>query len=193
MKKVIILLLLVSSTISGQISIAVTGGLNYTNTSSNLFEYEYSGLIKVNKFQTFGNFGFELNYFRANLKIGTGLAYSNRGTREYNAYVKNYTHVYRSDYIELPIQLSYSYCKRKFDSGIGFGLHYKLNTGIMLDDYNRLFGLDFRLSSSWNLNRHLAIVPSYTFGNLDKYVSNTKNVYLHHVFALNLRYTFKHL
>ncbi|MEP7197909.1 MAG: hypothetical protein ABI851_15430 [Saprospiraceae bacterium] len=193
MKKVIILLLLVSTSISAQMTVAVTGGVNYSNYSTILFEnnfYPYNNY----KYLTLANLGFELNYSKNNFILGAGLTYSNRGSRVYGTFFENQYLYYTNDYLELPLKISYSYCKRKFDSGFGLVLHNRLNTGfIRVGDGNQAFGLDLRLTSSWNLNRYLAIVPSYTFGNLDKTISNTKNVFVHHVFALNLRYTFMRL
>ncbi|MEP7197424.1 MAG: hypothetical protein ABI851_12960 [Saprospiraceae bacterium] len=198
MKIILIISILSCVKLSAQLNIAVTGGLNYSNVNSILFgKNYYNELNKYYKYQAFGNLGIEMTFMNKRFSYGAGLIYSYRGTRDYYVpliFFRNGYAIDMSGYLELPLKINYNYFKQIFDSGIDVILHKRVYDGVSYyNERNKLYGLDVRISSSWNINRYLAIVPSYTFGNLDKYIANTYGNFLHHVFALNLRYTFMHL
>lgn len=198
MKAIILLVILSCADLSAQLNMSLTGGINYSNVNSILFGKDYFNEYNhYYKYQLFENLGFEISFKRNNYIFLSGLSYSYRGARDYNiikAISKIGYDIDMSGYLEIPFQINYSYFKNKFDSGLGIIFHKRVYDGVhYYDERNNLYGFDFRVSSSWNINRSLAIVPSYTFGNFDKYFTNTYGNFLHHVFALNLRYTFLHL
>lgn len=183
------------SELSAQFNISVTGGLNYSRFNSILWGRKYfNEFDKFYKFQVFPNLGFEISYKKNNFSYMTGLSYSYRGTRDYYVFPPLFKNGFAFDidgYIEVPLQVSYHYFKNHFSSGVGIVLHDRLYNGSGYStEVNKIYGIDLRVTSSWNIDKHFAIVPSFTLGNFDKYVSNTFGNFLHHVFALNLRYTF---
>lgn len=197
MKTLILLFILSCADVSAQLNLALTGGINYSNVNSILLGRDY--YIRYNnyyKYQIFENLGFEARFKKNNYIYATGFSYSYRGARDYyvvNAINPKGYDIDMAGYIEIPLQINYSYYKNKFEGGLGIILHKRVYDGVhYYEERNKLYGLDIRVSSSWNINRSLAIVPSYTFGNLDKYIANTYGNFIHHVFALNLRYTFLH-
>lgn len=197
MKIIILVLTLTCSELIAQFNVTLTGGINYATVNSILFGRRYYNMYnQYYKYQIFENLGFEIIYKRRNYIFLTGMSYSYRGARDYyvvNAINPKGYDIDMAGYIEIPLQINYSYYKNKFEGGLGIILHKRVYDGVhYYDERNKLYGLDIRVSSSWNINRSLAIVPSYTFGNLDKYIANTYGNFIHHVFALNLRYTFLH-
>jgi hypothetical protein len=195
MRNIIFLILLNCIGLSAQISITATVGANYSKFNSILFGREhYNAVNKYYRYQLLPNLGIELSYQKNKFVYLTGVSYSYRGGRDYNVHkflAKNGYDIDISGYIEIPLQLSYSYYKNKISSGLGIILHKRVYTGShYYEERNKLYGLDFRLTSTWNINRRFAITPAYTLGNFDKYLSNTKGNFLHHVFSLNLKYTF---
>lgn len=197
MKIIILVLTLTCSELIAQFNVTLTGGINYATVNSILFGRSYYNMYnQYYKYQIFENLGFEIIYKRRNYIFLTGMSYSYRGARDYyvvNAINPKGYDIDMAGYIEIPLQINYSYYKNKFEGGLGIILHKRVYDGVhYYDERNKLYGLDIRVSSSWNINRSLAIVPSYTFGNLDKYIANTYGNFIHHVFALNLRYTFLH-
>ncbi|MGB3132669.1 MAG: hypothetical protein WBB26_13410, partial [Saprospiraceae bacterium] len=123
------------------------------------------------------------NYWR--LKSGIFLSY--RG------FIDTYDIIYPSNtlYYELPVEFSYLYCRKKIESGLGLVFHRRNNDGFeYFGERNKPYGLGIRASSMFHLTNRIGIKPSYTFGNVDKYLLNNYRNFLHHVFALNVVYDF---
>jgi hypothetical protein len=195
MRKILFLLLINCVGLSAQFRISGTVGANYSKFNPILFGKEYyNDVNKYYKYQLFPNLGIELSYQRNQFIYLTGISYSYRGGRDYNIPNQIWKSRYLIDingYIEIPLQVSYSYFQDKLSSGLGVILHKRTYTGTSYyEERNKFYGLDFRVTSAWNINRRFAISPAYTLGNLDKYILNTKGNFLHHVFSLNLKYTF---
>lgn len=195
MKNLIFLFIFYSIGLSAQINISATIGVNYSKFNPILFGREYyNDVNKYYKYQAFPNLGIELSYQKNRFVYLTGVSYSYRGGREYNLFNLNFKEVYETHinaYVEFPFQVSYSYLSNKLSSGIGLVLHKRVYSGVnYYEERNKLYGLDFRVNSTWNINRRFALSPAYTLGNFDKYISNTRRNFLHHVFSLNLRYNF---
>ncbi len=181
----------------GQLNFAVTGGINISKFNSILWGRDYYNLYQSYlKYHWFPNLGFEIMYTRDKFKYLTGVSYSYRGGRDYAVPKVFFSDGYVIDmngYLEVPIQVYYSYYRYIYEIGLGIVLHKRVETlSAYYDERNKYFGFDLRFSHSWNMNRSLAISTSYTLGNLDKYIHNTYGNFLHHVFAINLRYTFLH-
>lgn len=195
MKNIIFLFLISLSGLSAQINISATIGANYSKFNSILFGRDYyNDVNKYYKYQIFPNLGIEFSFQKNRFVYLTGVSYSYRGGKDYNVPNSIFKEGYVTDinaYVELPFQVSYSYLSNKLSSGIGLVLHKRVYSGVSYyDERNKLYGLDFRVNSTWNINSRFALSPAYTLGNFDKYISNTRRNFLHHVFSLNLRYNF---
>ncbi len=197
MKKILLLIFFHSANLSAQLNFSVTGGVNYSKFNSILFGRTYYDVYnKYYKFIAWPNLGIEVSYLSKKFKYLTGISYSYRGTYDYFDPLQIYKNNYDFDingYVEIPLQMHYTFYKNKLETGLGIVMHKRVYNGShYYDERNKFYGLDLRVNACWNINRSLALVPSYTFGNFDKYIHNTYGNFLHHVFALNLRYTFLH-
>ena len=195
MKNVIFLFIFYSIGLSAQINISASIGANYSKFNSILFGREYYNAVnKYYKYQLFPNIGIDISYEKNKFIYLTGVYYSYRGGRDYNVpnfIFQNGYDIDISGYVEIPLQVSYSYLNNKLNSGLGILLHKRVYTGShYYEERNKLYGLDLRFTSTWNINRRFALSPAYTLGNFDKYISNTRGNFMHHVFSLNVKYTF---
>lgn len=194
MKNIVLFICLSCYMTNAQVNLAFSVGANYSNFSCILFGKEYYDLFqKYNKFIFLPNLGVELAYTSNKYKIRSGIFLSQRGFKDYgvpgfikDAYIADY-----ASYIEIPVEFSYLYCRKKIESGLGLVFHRRNNDGFeYFGERNKPYGLGIRASSMFHLTNRIGIKPSYTFGNVDKYILNTYSNFLHHVFALNVVYDF---
>jgi len=143
-----------------------------------------------NKYTLFYNLGIGLNYQMGKYHLSSGTTISERGNRV-NSYAPDGSdHYYNNQtFLEFPIVVSYSIFKNlKF--GLGLQAAIRLGTNItVVGEHDQNKCLDFKALVDYNLSKRFSINSSYVFGNIDKLIRNTKDTYLHSVFALNLNVT----
>jgi len=182
--------------LTAQLNISFTIGANYSNANTILYGQDYyNEFQKYYKYKPAGNLGFEVSYIKNRCIFLTGLSFSIRAWEssllkvppfDFNKYLFN-------QYFEWPIQFGINFYNNKFNSSIGLVCTNRYQeSDHEYYERNNFYGLDARVSSSWNITKKHAIVFSYTYCNLDDYLSNAESLYTFNSFALNYRYTFYH-
>ena len=184
MKNIVLFICLSCYMTNAQVNLAFSVGANYSNFSCILFGKDYYNYYQpYNKFILLPNTGVEISYSKNYWRLKSGIFLSYRG------FIDTYDIIYPSNtlYYELPVEFSYSYFKNKLESGVGLIFHKRGYAG---DHYyherNKPYGVGIRLTSMFHVTKRIGIKPSYTFGNVDKYILNTYSNFLHHVFAMNV-------
>ena len=197
MKKIIFLFFLTCtelSELSAQFNLSLSAGVNYSNFNTILFGKVYYDLFqKYNKFIFLPNLGVELTYTTNKYKIRSGIFLSQRGFKDTGVpgFIKDPYIADYASYIEIPVEFSYLYCRKKIESGLGLVFHRRNNDGFeYYGERNKPYGLGIKVTSMFHVTKRIGIKPSYTFGNVDKYILNTYSNFLHHVFAMNVVYDF---
>ncbi|MEI2695303.1 MAG: hypothetical protein V9E90_09555 [Saprospiraceae bacterium] len=196
MKKLIIYFILLISTKSlyGQFNLKFTVGSNLSNYDLRMISPSFKDAYqKYYKYRFLYNGGLGVEYItKSNISILSGLIISYRGSKDY-AYPPPFRDYILSEYtfLELPILVSYSIKSKLVSIGTGVNLNKRLGSnGIRYGEYNRPYGLDLKCFINYNFYKRLEAQLSYTFGNYDKMLFGHQDVYLHHVFAVNIQYTF---
>ncbi len=188
MMKKISIIVFIFFTLNSQVRYSILSGFNYSNLNPVLLDDKFVSQDDF-KYTLLYHCGIGISFPINIIRIYSGLIISARGARDYAysfpladfVYV-NYT------FLELPLLISKNIGSR-FEFGGGMVCNYKLATNIVLQgDEKEDFGLDLKMIVRYKIRDKLRLEGSYLYGNLDKYIFNKKDNFLHSVFGLSLNY-----
>lgn len=136
------------------------------------------------------NGGIEVSYEIVNILLVSGICISYRGSKNYafpNPNRKFTNEIYT--FIEIPILINYNLEKYKIHFGGGFNFNKRIGSNtIRYGEYNRPYGMDLKFQIRYFPINRFWINLSYTHGNIDKYLLNIEDTYMHKVFGFNIGY-----
>ncbi len=190
-KKIFLIVLIFSSyfaQLNSQVRYFLLAGFNYSNLNPVLLvdkdvsqdDFKYTLLYHC---------GIGISFPIKKVSIYSGLNISARGAKDYIYNIPIVDFVYDNyTFLELPLLISKNIGSR-FEFGSGIVCNYKLASNIVLQgDENEDFGFDIKMILRYKIRDKLRIEGSYLIGNLDKYIFNKKDNFMHSVFGFNVSY-----